>query len=291
MGSTDSHGYPADGEGPVHTIELAPFIIDAVVVSNARFARFVAATGLKTEAERFGSSFVFGGHLPLDFPPTRGVVDAPWWRQVDGADWRHPEGPQSSLAGRHNHPVVHGSWHDATAFCGWAKCRLPTEAEWEYAARGGRHSEFPWGDDLEPDGEHRMNVFQGTFPHTDTAADGYTGTAPIDAFAPNGFGLHNVTGNVWEWCSDWFHPAYYRQSPGVNPPGPAAGVRRVMRGGSYLCHASYCRRYRGAARSSNTPDTSSGNVGFRVVNNARAIASARVHPVGGDDSEGGGCAG
>jgi formylglycine-generating enzyme len=268
MGSSDPGGDPGDGERPVHTVQLAPFVIDAVTVSNTRFARFVAATGFETEAERYGSSFVFAGDLPLEFPPTRGVAAAPWWRLVEGADWRHPEGPQPSLTGRSDHPVVHVSWHDATAYCGWAGCRLPTEAEWEFAARGGRHSELPWGHDLEPDDEHRMNVFQGTFPHTNTAADGHTGTAPIDAFEPNDFGLYNVTGNVWEWCADWFHPAYYRHSPRVDPAGPVAGTSRVMRGGSYLCHESYCRRYRVSARSSNTPDTSTGNIGFRVVANA-----------------------
>ena len=265
MGSTDPRSYRDDGEAPVHVVELAPFVIDAVAVSNERFEAFVAATGFETDAERFGWSFVFAGHLPDDFPLTRGVAAAPWWRQVEGADWCHPEGPQSSLESRGDLPVVHVSWDDAMAFCAWAGTRLPSEAEWEYAARGGRHSEFPWGDELEPNGEHRMNVFQGTFPHTDTAADGFAGTAPVDAFAPNDFGLYNVTGNVWEWCADWFDPSYYRRSARVAPTGPAAGERRVLRGGSYLCHESYCRRYRVSARSSNTPDTSTDNIGFRVA--------------------------
>jgi formylglycine-generating enzyme required for sulfatase activity len=158
------------------------------------------------------------------------------------------------------------SWNDAQAYCRWSGTRLPTEAEWEYAARGGRTSSvFPWGVELEPDGRHMMNVFQGTFPGHNNVADGYAGTAPVDAFPPNGFGLHNMTGNVWEWCADWFDPAYYRHSPRENPTGPDTGTHRVMRGGSYLCHASYCRRYRVAARSANTPDSSTGNLGFRVV--------------------------
>lgn len=265
MGSSDALAYPSDGEGPVHEVELAPFAIDAVTVSNSRFAAFVQASGYTTDAERSGWSFVFGGLLPDDFPPTRGVAAAPWWRRVEGANWRNPEGPHSTLDDRGDHPVVHVTWNDAIAFCRWTGTRLPTEAEWECASRGGRRSAFPWGEELEPCGQHRMNVFQGTFPHTNTVADGYAGTAPVDAFPPNDFGISNATGNVWEWCHDWFDAAYYSDSPRVAPPGPATGTHRVMRGGSYLCHASYCRRYRVSARSANTPDTSTGNVGFRVA--------------------------
>jgi sulfatase modifying factor 1 len=266
MGSSGSEAYAADGEAPVHNVELTPFSIDAVAVSNARFETFAETTGYVTEAERFGWSFVFAGLLPDEFPETQYVASAPWWRQAYGADWRHPEGPQSDIADRADHPVIHVSWNDANAFCRWSGTRLPTEAEWEYAARGGRASSvFPWGDDLEPDGTHAMNVFQGTFPAENSAADGFVGTAPVGSFPPNGFGLHNTTGNVWEWCSDWFDPTYYRGSPRLDPAGPESGTHRVMRGGSYLCHASYCRRYRVAARSANTPDSSTGNLGFRVV--------------------------
>jgi len=162
--------------------------------------------------------------------------------------------------------VVHVSWNDAHAFCAWAEARLPTEAEWEYAARGGRvRCRYPWGDELEPGGEYRMNVFQGAFPAHNTLADGYAGTAPVGAFAPNGYGLHQMTGNVWEWTADWFDRAYYRVSPRRCPQGPPVGGARVMRGGSYLCHASYCNRYRVDARSSSTPDSSTGNLGFRVA--------------------------
>ena len=266
MGTDERYGYAADGEGPAHTVEIAPFSIARCAVTNAQFAAFVAATGHRTEAEAFGWSFVFTLFLPVDFPPTRAVVGAEWWRQVEGADWAHPEGPDSSVEDRLDHPAVHISWNDAQAFCSWTGTRLPTEAEWEYAARGGLvQRRFPWGDDLEPGGEHRMNVFQGTFPARNTGDDGYLGTAPVTAFPPNGHGLHQMTGNVWEWTADWFDPRWYARSPRENPQGPSAGAARVMRGGSYLCHASYCNRYRVDARSSNTPDSSTGNLGFRVA--------------------------
>jgi len=270
MGNASGDAYPEDGEGPTHEVQLSEFRIGRCAVTNELFARFVDQTGYVTEAERFEWSFVFGGLLPDDFPPTRAVAAAPWWRQVYGADWRHPEGPHSELDGRDGHPVVHVSWADAREFCAWSRTRLPTEAEWEYAARGGLEGEhYPWGSEREPGGEHRMNVFQGRFPAENTLADGYAGTAPVDAFPPNGHGLHNTTGNVWEWCADWFHPAYYRTSPSVDPQGPDVGTHRVMRGGSYLCHESYCFRYRVDARSANTPDASAGNIGFRVASGAR----------------------
>ena len=269
MGTDDPRGYVADGEGPPHEVELAAYRIGTHTVTNAEFAAFVEATGHLTTAEELASSFVFAGLLPDDFPPTRAVAAAPWWREVPGATWRHPEGPQSSIADRDNHPVVHVSWYDAAAYCRWAGVRLPTEAEWERAARGpedGHH--FPWGDEREPEGEHRMNVFQGVFPQHDTGDDGWVGTCPVGSFPANAFGLGEVTGNVWEWCTDWFDPGYYRRSPPVAPSGPTSGSARVLRGGSYLCHDSYCWRYRVDSRSANTPDSSAGNVGFRVAADA-----------------------
>lgn len=271
MGDESVWAYPSDGEGPVHEVALDAFRIDRFAVTNDAFARFVDATGWVTDAERFGWSFVFAGLLPDDFPPTRGVVGAEWWRQVSGATWCHPEGPHSGVDARLDHPVVHVSWHDAAAYCRWTGTRLPTEAEWEGAARGGRAgTAFPWGDDLEPDGERRMNVFQGRFPHVDRGADGHVGTVPVDAFPANDLGLRNTTGNVWEWCADWFDAAYYARSERSNPRGPARGERRVQRGGSYLCHISYCRRYRVSARSASEPTSSTGNAGFRVAADALA---------------------
>jgi len=252
MGTEDPDGFPQDREGPIREIDLPPFWIDPVAVTNARFAEFVACTRHQTDAEAAGWSFVFGAFLPDDFEPTRGIANAPWWRQVFGADWRHPEGPATSMEGREDHPVVHVSWNDAKAFAAWAGARLPHEAEWEMAARGGlEQARFPWGDELEPGGRHAMNVWQGEFPSRNTGDDGWLGTAPVDAYEPNGHGMLNMSGNVWEWCADRFD----RQT-------------RAIRGGSYLCHASYCNRYRVAARSFNTPDSSTGNMGFRIARDA-----------------------
>ncbi|WP_446459243.1 formylglycine-generating enzyme family protein [Streptomyces yangpuensis] len=251
MGTDDPDAFPADGEGPVRKVAVDPFRIAPTTVTNAQFATFVKAAGHVTEAERFGFSFVFGGFLPEDVAAvSRPVAAVPWWRAVPGASWRHPEGAGSSVTGRQNHPVVHISWNDAQAYCAWSGTRLPTEAEWEYAARGGlEQRRYPWGDELAPGGRHMCNIWRGDFPTLNTAEDGYESTAPAKSFRPNGFGLYNVVGNVWEWCADWFAP----------------DISRVMRGGSYLCHDSYCNRYRVAARSSNTPDSSTGNIGFRVA--------------------------
>ena len=268
MGDGTGDGNAGDGETPTHRVRLPAFSIDATSVTNADFARFIDDTGYRTEAETFGFSAVF--HLALQAEPDEVMGPAsgtPWWAGVRGADWRHPGGSRSDLDGLDDHPVVHVSWNDAVAYCRWAGRRLPTEAEWEFASRGGLESaRYPWGDDLlGDDGEWRCNIWQGVFPQANTEEDGYLTTAPVHSFAPNGYGLWQTVGNVWEWCADWFGPRYYKFSPDTDPHGPSLGAARVMRGGSYLCHDSYCNRYRNAARSSNTPESSMGNTGFRTV--------------------------
>lgn len=264
-------GFPADGEGPVRTVKLKPFYIDACTVTNRQFAEFVNAKSYKTEAEKFGWSYVFEMFLtPRQTPHLMGRVQGtPWWFGVKGAFWFQPEGPGSDIEERMEHPVVHVTWNDAAAYCKWAGKRLPTEAEWEYAARGGlEQKKYPWGDELTPEGKHMCNIWQGTFPEKNTKRDGYVGTAPAMSYEPNGYGLYNVSGNVWEWVNDWFSRTAYGDEPADNPKGPVSGERRSMRGGSYLCHKSYCNRYRVAARNSNTPDSSAGNIGFRCVADA-----------------------
>ena len=270
MGDAFGEGYPADGETPVHDVGLQDFSMDTTAVTNAEFATFVDETGYVTGAEEFGVSAVF--YLAFHGSPSDVVNRAagtPWWLAVRGASWRSPEGPGSDLTHRQDHPVVHVSWYDAQAYAAWAGKRLPTEAEWEYAARGGLDAaRFPWGDELTPGGRWMCNIWQGTFPTVNTEDDGYLTTAPSTAYAPNGYGLLCTSGNVWEWCEDWFSPTYYATSPTDSPGGPSDGGQRVMRGGSYLCHDSYCHRYRVAARSSNTPESTSGNTGFRCAGEA-----------------------
>lgn len=272
MGTDDGAAVLGDGEGPIRTTEVRAFYIDTTAVTNARFAGFVKATSYVTDAELSGWSYVFRDFVGPE--ARRHVLDgivpqAPWWLAVRGACWRTPEGPGSSMSDQQDHPVVHVSWRDAAAYAAWAGKRLPTEAEWEKAARGGREgSRYPWGDELTPRGRHRCNIWQGSFPSLNTGADGYLGTAPVKAYPPNGYGLHNVSGNVWEWCADWWSVDWHgpaRRDTRVDPEGPPHGEAKVLRGGSYLCHASYCDRYRVAARTCNTTDSSTGHMGFRCA--------------------------
>ncbi|MFO1303054.1 MAG: formylglycine-generating enzyme family protein [Burkholderiales bacterium] len=250
MGNEGPDAVPGDGEGPVRRVRVDGFSIARATVTNREFADFVRATRYVTDAERGGSSFVF--YLQLDEALRRNarrvVPGIPWWVEVQDASWQRPEGAGSHVHARPDHPVVHVSWRDAQAYCAWSGTRLPGEAEWECAARGGLEGmRFPWGDELLRDGQPRCNVWRGTFPN---APDPGWSPGPVDVRTgePNGFGLYNACGNVWEWCADWFTPG-----------------RRNLRGGSFLCHDSYCNRYRVAARNSNTPSTTASNIGFRVA--------------------------
>ncbi|MCY4128290.1 MAG: formylglycine-generating enzyme family protein [Gammaproteobacteria bacterium] len=261
MGSEDKEVNTEDHEGPIREVKVDSFEIATTAVTNAQFSEFVRDTGYLTDAERIGWSFVF--HLFYSNRRRKHVttsiqVDAaPWWVAVDRACWRRPFGTGSNIRLLQKHPAVHVTWNDAKAFCSWAGCRLPTETEWEFAARGGLdQNRYPWGNELTPNSKHLCNIWQGEFPDSNTSADGYTGTAPVDAYEPNGYGLFNMAGNVWEWCEDWF---------GLNHQSAQFRTGKVLKGGSYLCHASYCNRYRVAARYANAPNASTGNCGFRVV--------------------------
>ena len=257
----------SDAEGPARTVKVRPFAIDPFAVTNRWFGDFAAATGHVSDAERWGWSYVFHSFIGADGRALERPATAPWWRKVEGATWRAPRGPGSSLEGLLDHPVVHVSWNDAQAFAAWAGGRLPREAEWEYAAKGGlQGARYPWGDD-EPSDEapFRCNIWQGSFPEEDTGRDGYAGTAPVGAFPPNGFGLHQMVGNVWQWCADPFRLRSLSRRLLARDQAARAAGERLLKGGSYLCHRSYCHRYRIAARIGSPPDTTTGNMGFRLV--------------------------
>ena len=264
---TDDPLLPQDGEGPARRVQVSHFSIHKYEVSNREFAEFVQETGYVTEAETFGNSFVLEHLLSegVKSEITQAVANAPWWLPVEEASWRQPEGRDSDIRGRLGHPVVHVSWNDAVKFCEWVGGRLPSEAEWEYAARGGLEGRlYPWGNNPLPQGNHWMNIWQGNFPEENTADDGYIGTAPVDSFPPNKYGLHNMAGNVWEWVADWWTVRHSDEFQS-DPQGPASGRDKVKKGGSYICHPYYCFRYRCAARSQNTPDSSASNLGFRCA--------------------------
>ncbi|XP_018570307.1 sulfatase-modifying factor 1 isoform X2 [Anoplophora glabripennis] len=251
---TNKPVFESDHEGPLRNVTLNSFYLDKYEVSNQHFSDFVKKTGYKTEAEIFGDSFIFEMSLPEEdrnkYQDVR-AVQAPWWIKMSGVSWKHPEGPDSTIQEKMNYPVIHVSWNDAVKYCEYLGKRLPTEAEWEMACRSGlRQKLYPWGNKLNATGKHWANIWQGEFPHINTAEDGYIFTCPVDEFPPNKFGLYNMAGNVWEWTSDnW-----------LDDPDS-----KVKKGGSFLCHESYCWRYRCAARSFNTKDSSAANLGFRCA--------------------------
>ena len=306
MGTADNQAWP--DEMPTHRVKVDGFWIDQHEVTNAEFRRFVEATKYVTVAEKTPTVEEILAQSPpgtpppppevmvpgaLVFRPSPGPIDlrdvSGWWQWIPGASWKHPDGPDSSIDGKDDHPVVQVAWDDAKAYAKWAGKRLPTEAEWEFAARGGLEAKpFAWGDDPYSDGKPQANIWQGDFPKVNAATDGFARTAPVKSYAPNAYGLYDMAGNVWEWCEDWYQPDLYtsRSHLGTiaNPTGPAGPARpvpgnfaapmRVQRGGSFLCNDSYCSRYRPGARHGCTPDTAASHGGFRCALDAPTPASA-----------------
>lgn len=269
---------------PLHTVSVSSFLMDEHEVTNAQFSAFVKATGYKTVAEQPLDPADYPGVPKEQLIIGSGVFTPPdhpvslhdpmqWWSYVGGANWRHPKGPSSSIAGRDNEPVVQVCYEDAVAYAKWAGKRLPTEAEWEYAARGGKQTKYYWGNELKPNGKWAANIFQGSFPNHNTEEDGYAEVAPVKTFVPNSFGLYDMEGNVWEWCSDLYRPDYYKNSNTRNPKGPANSydpgepgvVKHVQRGGSFLCSDQYCVRYKAGSRGKGETLSASNNLGFRCV--------------------------
>lgn len=282
---------------PVHTVRVDGFWMDTHEVTNAEYQKFVQATGYVTVAERPLDPRDFPGADPANLKPGSIVFSPPahpvglddpmqWWAYVPGASWRHPLGPGSSLEGKENLPVVHIAWEDAQVYAKWAGKRLPTEAEWEYAARSGKATQkYYWGEVLKPNGRWVANIYQGSFPDHDQAEDGFAGAAPVQSFSANAYGLYDMEGNVWEWCSDYYRPDYYRQSPHENPQGPAdsydpaepGAVKRVQRGGSFICSDQYCVRYRWGSRGKGEVKSGANNQGFRCVRDADSTSQDIKH--------------
>ncbi len=280
MGSND---FP--DSKPVHKVTVNSFYMDVHEVTNAQFAAFVKATGYKTVAEQqldpkdypnIPASALVPGSAVFSPPSNKVSLDNPmqWWKYVAGANWQHPQGPQSNIIGKEDYPVVQICYTDALAYAKWAGKRLPTEAEWEYAARAGKHfDKFYWGNDLKPNEKFVANIFQGDFPYNNLKEDGYANTAPVKSFPPNAFGLYDMEGNVWEWCNDFYRPDYYKQSPSTNPQGPEdsydpdepGAVKHVQRGGSFICSDQYCIRYRAGSRGKGETNSAGDNLGFRCV--------------------------
>ncbi|ELU03164.1 hypothetical protein CAPTEDRAFT_155214 [Capitella teleta] len=270
MMGTNNPIIPPDGEGPARRVHITGFWYDVYETSNAEFELFVNSTGYKTEAEGFGDSFVIEAFISEKIKEdiSQAVASAPWWLPVKGADWRHPFGPDTDLKGIMDHPVLHVSWNDAVAYCQWAQKRLPTEAEFEYACRDGKDDRlFPWGSNMLPKNQHRMNIWQGDFPNTNTAEDGFERTCPVTEFKPQTkLGQKNLIGNAWEWVQDWWQTEHHTGTT-KNPVGPKQGTDKTKKGGSYMCIKTHCYRYRCGARSQNTPDSSASNLGFRCASN------------------------